>query len=278
MSDREHTRARLRSVGGTALVSYVERVVAVADELLEGTLAGAAIVGSIASGDVREDASDLDVLLVADRLDRETLRRAGERLADLAADCPLRGLEAVVYDRAALARPRFLLPYLLNVNGGRAIARLVSTEGDPAFWFLLDVAAAREPALVVTGPPPRDLIGPVPREDVLRALRASLDWHERSGGRGPDAVLNACRARCWIREDRWRSKTAAGEWVQRHLAATPVVAAALASRRAGSDADLDADDVAAFAAVTRAEVQERLEAPRREPPAAPTHRQAPGPC
>lgn len=111
---------------------------------------------------------------------------------------------------------------------------------------------------MVTGPPLRNLIGPVPRRHVLRALRDLLVWHEHHGGHGPDAVLNACRARCWLREDRWRSKTAAGEWAQRHLAAPPIVATALSARRAGDDADLDPASITAFAAQARAEVEDRL--------------------
>lgn len=238
----------LRGMGlAPALGSYAGRVLDAAERGLGRPLVAAAVVGSVANGDVAGEASDLDLLLVVERApDAATLRGAGERLADLAADCPLRGLELVVYRRDVLARPRHPLPYLLNVNGGRAITRLVATGGDPSFWFLLDVAAAREHALALTGPPLRDLIAPVPRPAVLRALRESLDWHDRHGGHGPDPVLNACRALHWLERGTWPSKTAAGEWVAQQPGAPAIVAAALARRATGSDADLDAPAVGSF--------------------------------
>jgi hypothetical protein len=239
-----------------AVGSYLDRVLAAAERGLGRPLVAGAVVGSVANGDVAGEASDLDLLLVVERPpDAAALRGAGERLADLAADCPLRGLELVVYRRDVLARPRHPLPYLLNVNGGRVIARLVSTGGDPGFWFLLDVAAAREHALALTGPPLPELIGPVPRPAVLAALRESLDWHDRHGGHGPDPVLNACRALHWLERGTWLSKTAAGEWIAQQPGAPAIVGAALARRREGSDADLDATGVGSFLAAVRLAVE-----------------------
>jgi hypothetical protein len=98
---------------------------------------------------------------------------------------PWSGRSLVVYEAGVLAAPRYPLPYLLNVNGGRHIARHVSNGGDPPFWFLLHHGA-------------------------------------------------------------WLSKTAAGEWALREAGAPPIVAEALARRRAGSDADLDPAAVLAF--------------------------------
>ena len=240
--------AATAGVADTALVRYVDEVVAEADAALHRSLVAAHVVGSVANGDVRGQASDLDLLLVVGRrLDPDLLRRAGERLADLAGDCPMRGLEAVAYRRDVLAHPRYPLPYELNVNGGRSIPRRVATGGDPGFWFLLDVAAAREHSLTLCGAPVRDLVGPVPDGAVLRALRDSLRWHRTAGGTGPDAVLNACRAWHWLEHGEWLSKTAAGEWTCRRTGTPAVVRAAVAARRAGNDADLDARAVTRFA-------------------------------
>jgi hypothetical protein len=235
-------------VADTALVRYVDEVVAEADAALHRSLVAAHVVGSVANGDVRGQASDLDLLLVVGRcLDPDLLRRAGERLADLAGDCPMRGLEAVAYRRDVLAHPRYPLPYELNCNGGRAIPRHVATAGDPGFWFLLDVAAApraRPHPLRRTGPGPRR---PGPRRRGAARLRDSLRWHRTAGGTGPDAVLNACRAWHWLDHGEWLSKTAAGEWTCRRTGTPAVVRAAVAARRAGNDADLDARAVTRFA-------------------------------
>jgi hypothetical protein len=193
MGQDDATTGRLRSVGGAALVDHVYALMGTARDGLHGSVTAAYVVGSIANGDDRGPLTDLDLLLVTDRrLDPDVLRATGERLADLAVGSPLRGVEAVLYRHSVLASPTYPLPYELNVNGGPAIARLVATSGTDGFWFLLDVAAAREHALALQGPPAAALIGPVPDAPVVKAVRESLGWHRRKGGDGADVVLNAC--------------------------------------------------------------------------------------
>jgi predicted nucleotidyltransferase len=243
---REEVRTRLRSIGGEGLVTHTELLLGTTRERLGETLRGAALVGSLASGDADARTSDLDLLLVVvGRHDERELRAFGERLADLADAGPLRGLEAVVYRAAVLAAPTYPLPYELNVNGGQ-LPRVVETAGSEPFWFLLDVAAAREHALPLAGPPAAALIAPVPDHLVLAALRDSVRWHDRHGGSSPDAVLNACRTWHWLERRAWVSKTAAGEWAVEQRRAPAVVRRALTARRSGSDAPLDPRAVADF--------------------------------
>jgi hypothetical protein len=243
------------------LAPFVERLLGEGAEALGVDLYGAYVIGSVATGDLAGDASDLDLLLVHDGapLPRSTRLATGERLADVAADCPLRGVEAVLYRAEVLAAPTYPLPIALNVNGGRDLPRRVETASEQPFWFLLDVAAARDAALTLLGPPADEAIAPIPRPAIVAALRDSDVWHRAHGGTGADAVLNAARAWCWLVTERWRSKTAAGRWLLDQPDAAPhhgITRAALAERAAGSDTDLDAAPVRAL----QAAVRDRLDA------------------
>jgi hypothetical protein len=201
-------------------------------------LLGAYMIGSAATGDLAGAASDIDLLFVTDdRLTEPDRLRAGQAIADLATTSPLRGVEAVLYRTDVLRRPRHPLAYELNVNAGPSMQRSITLAGDPAFWFLLDVAAARQQAITLLGPLADQLIGEVPDDDVRTALLESLRWHRAHGAPDVDAVLTVCRGLHWLDSGRWLSKTAAG---QAYLAAhdSDLVREALAHRRAGTDAEM----------------------------------------
>jgi predicted nucleotidyltransferase len=155
----------LRAAGGAELERTANRLVELLLTTLDERLVGVYVIGSVASGDARPSVSDLDLLAVVDgALDHGVLVEVGERLADAAMELPMRGLEAVVYRAEALTHPSYPLRIELNVNAGPALERVVSTVADEPFWFLLDIAAARDV---------RELIGEVNRADVVTALRDS---------------------------------------------------------------------------------------------------------
>ena len=207
-------------------------------------LVAAYVIGSVATGDLAGTASDVDLLLVTHRRLADCRRlAAGEELADLAMTAPLRGVEAVLYRADVLAQPRHPLAYDLNVNAGREMERVISTSGDEPFWFLLDVAAARQHATPVLGPPAADVIGEVRAADVRAALGESLHWQRRHGKADADSVLNICRGLHWLRTGDWVSKTAAGE-AYIGARASAAISAALSLRRSGSDGPVDPDQVA----------------------------------
>jgi hypothetical protein len=54
-------------------------------------------------------------------------------------------------------------------------------------------------------------------------------WHLGRSGDG-NAVLNACRALRWLREDVWSSKSEAAAWAVREAVDAELVLAALATR------------------------------------------------
>ena len=248
--------------GGTA--GFLQRCLDLLRSDLGEGLVGVYVVGSIAAGEAVASTSDVDLLVVVDDDVRADWQSLGERLADLAAGCPLRGLEAVVYRHAVLRRPSHPLDYVLNVNAGPRMDRHIAAAGDPAFWFLLDVAAARHNAVALTGPDPAAVIGPAPPTAVCAALVASLSWHAQAGAATASAVLNACRSWHWAATGRWAGKTAAGRWALSQ-GAPPVVADALEARLAGRntlDSGAAAED---FLRVVGARVHDHCDG--RTPPA-----------
>jgi hypothetical protein len=112
--------------------------------LLPGSLLGAWLIGSIAWDDYRPGSSDVDILAVAET-QPEPVRRA---LADalIALPCPARQLEFVLYPPGPDQPSR----WQLNVNTDPV---RVSTDPatEPAHWFVLDIAMARERAIPLYG-------------------------------------------------------------------------------------------------------------------------------
>jgi hypothetical protein len=160
----------------------------------------------------------------------------------------------VLYRTEVLAEPTYPLPYELNVNDGPEIPSRIDVAGGEPFWFLLDVATARECSLTVGGPTASTLIAPVPDDLVVTALRDALRWHAAHGDDRVDVVLNACRAWYWLENRAWASKTAAGRWVLEDRGGHPIVAAAVSARVTGDDQTLDVAAVATFARSVRRRV------------------------
>jgi len=229
-----------------------ERYVAeIARRLREGLgreLVAVYLTGSGAYGGWVAGRSDIDVIGICAR----PLTLAGksglvEPLRHRALPCPARGLELVVYERAAVAAPGRAVPFEVNLNTGPAIEEHITFDpGDePSHWFVIDLSIAREGAQALAGPPPERLIGPVARADVLAALTDSLDWHDRNEGASANAVLGACRAWRYAVEGSWSSKDEAGRWALGRARDREPIERALALR-AGVPGGLDAAAVEAL--------------------------------
>nr|MDT0666777.1 DUF4111 domain-containing protein [Micromonospora sp. DSM 115978] len=103
-------------------------------------------------------------------------------------------------------------------NTGPEIVDFVCTNPDdePSHWFLLDLAIGRELGRVLLGPPPAEVIAPIPRAWQLGAVSDSLAWH---GGAEPDSAnrrLNAVRGWRYADTGQWGSKQAGAEWARAH--------------------------------------------------------------
>ena len=245
--------------------SYVQQLTGVLRGVIDDDLRAVYVIGSNAMGGYLAGASDIDVLAVSDRplAVAEKERLVGELSA---IPCPARGVELVVYPTASVVGPDRSPRFELNCNVGPGMGTRISYESgaDARHWFLLDLAMARERARPIVGPPPMELIGPIPRGWILEALAESLAWHRDAGPIEDDnAVLNACRTWRFVVEGEWSSKDGAAAWAQaRSGNDARLNDAAVRSRRTGGD-PLDRGEVHAFLDFVAAIVdQARQEAER----------------
>jgi Domain of unknown function (DUF4111) len=211
---------------------YLDELVARIDTQLGTRLVGVWLFGSAALGDFDERRSDLDVQAVCSACvplpERVQLAAA---LSRDALECPVRGLEFVLYSRDGLS-DRGGPAFQLNLNAGPRMARHAgySAAEEPRFWFILDVAIGRERARTLAGPAAREVFPRLPRSLILRALQEALTWQGRHDPTGVGAVLAACRAWAWAANGRWLSKAEAARWACERLDDPTAVTLALARR------------------------------------------------
>jgi hypothetical protein len=227
---------------------YAEQVAERLAAALGDDLLGVYVIGSGALGDWIPGRSDIDVLAICERppANRDAVI---DPLRHAALPCPARALELVVYTRDAVSAPRLGVGFELNLNTGEDIDDHVSSDpgGEAAHWFLLDLAAAREHARPLRGPPAATLVGAVPEPELLEAMRASLRWHAEHEAASANAVLNACRSWRRIECGDWTTKGDAGRWAIERGADLGLVRDALRLHE-GARGELDAAAAAAFLA------------------------------
>jgi mannose-6-phosphate isomerase-like protein (cupin superfamily) len=216
--------------------------------LLGDDLVAAYLIGSGALGGAAAQ-SDVDVVAVCATDPPEERRRAvAAALGELAMTWPLRGLELVLYARAAVATPARRPRFAVNLNAGPHMPFHVSYDpaDEPAHWFLLDLAILRAHGRTLTGPPPAELVGPIPRRWQLEAVRDSLAWHQANEPALQQSVLNACRGWRYAEEDVWSSKHDAAAWALPRTGDPATVTTALAIRHGDAAHPLDPARVRAF--------------------------------
>jgi hypothetical protein len=199
-------------VPGEAL-GYAQALTERLEESLGGRLRAAYLHGSAVLGGWTPGGSDVDMLFVAgNRLAAPEAAAAAAVLAAPRPACPGTGLECSVVTVGQAASPAAPWPFLLHVahapGGGRP--RVVSGSGHPGDPdLLMHYAVCRAAGLPVSGPPPQDLIGSVPRPVILGYLAGELGWGAAHGTEAY-AVLNACRALVFLADGRIVSKVAGG--------------------------------------------------------------------
>ena len=236
---------------------------AVTTELMTATgglVQAAYLHGSAALGGW-QPACDVDMLVVvADRLPASALARTATALAarsDRAGGCPGRGLECSVVTDSAAAAPRAPWPFLLHVAGAPTGCH-IHDGGDSAgdTDLLMHYAVCRAAGRTVTGPPPHDVIGPVPRQAILGYLADELDWGLQHADEAY-AVLNACRAMVYLTDDVIVSKIAGGEAaLERGLGRAELIRRALSQQRGRTAGRQPEDDTADFVRVTAAALRD----------------------
>lgn len=150
---------------------------------------------------------------------------------------PARGLELVVYTRAAAASgtadPAFEVE--LNTGPGMAFRATYDPADRPAadglFWYALDRSILAGTHRSLLGPPADGVFADVSDADLRGLLVDALTWWLRLPGDPVDAVLGACRSLVRVRDGRWLHKVAAAErLLETGYQPADVLTAAIAAR------------------------------------------------
>jgi hypothetical protein len=244
----------VRAGGHRAAAGAARRLLG--DDLVAAWLAGSGALGGVVLGQ-----SDVDLVAVCATDPPEAVRRAvAGRLGELAMTWPLRGLEFVLYARAAVAAPARRPRFAINLNVGPRMPYRLSLDPseEPAHWFLLDLAILRDRGRTLAGPPPGELVGPIPRRWALEALRDSMAWHQANEPVLEQTVLNASRGWRFATEGVWSSKDDAGAWARRRTGDPATVSVALAVRHGDRSRALDPARVEGFQREALAAVERAL--------------------
>ena len=227
--------------------------------LLGEELMGAWLIGSGALGGAVAEQSDVDLVAVCVHApSAERIQQLVSALAEETMAWPLRGLEFVLYPRAAVATPSPTPQFALNLNVGPRMPLHRSTEpaAEPAHWFVIDLAILREHGVALFGPPARELVASIPRRWLLDALGDGLAWHAANEPVLHQSVLNAARAWRYAVEGVWSSKDAAGGWALARTADPALVQTALAVRHGDRTRALDPVRVDRFVRGVQARVEQ----------------------
>jgi Domain of unknown function (DUF4111) len=243
---------------GDRLEGYACAAVGRLQRLLGEELLGAWLIGSSALGGAVAEQSDLDLVAVCAHAPSPTeIQQLVAALTEEAMTWPLRGLEFVLYPRAAVATPSPAPQFALNLNVGRRMPLHLSTDpaAEPAHWFVIDLAILREHGVALLGSPARELVAPIPRRWLLDALGDGLAWHAANEPALHQGVLNAARAWRYAAEGVWSSKDAAAGWALARTEDPELVQAALAIRHGDRSQTLDPARVDRFIRTVQAQVQ-----------------------
>ena len=201
--------------------------------------------------------SDIDIMAICRHpLPDERKRELADAISRVAATCPTRGLEFVLYSRDAVAAPSRTPRFEVNLNAGPEMPYHLSLDpaSEPAHWFVLDVSIAREHGLRLAGPPAGEVFARIPRPWLLDALEDSLEWHAEHETLTHFSVLNACRAWRFAEEGVWSSKEAGAKWARPRVEDPDVIDAAL-EIRGGQTQRLDPSEVRAFVMAVKSRVE-----------------------
>jgi len=225
-----------------------------------GSLHAAYLHGSAVLGGW-QPASDVDMLFVVDdSTPADALASIARVLAarsDRAGGCPGRGLECSVVTASAAAAPYAPWPYLLHVAGEPAGCRIQGDADSPGDAdLLMHYAVCRAAGRAVYGLPPRDVIGPVPRQIILSYLAHELLWGLEHGPE-PYAVLNACRATVFLTDNAIVSKIVGGEAaLDRGFGPAELITRAISQQRGQVAAQQPGDDAVEFVRQTVAALRQ----------------------
>jgi Domain of unknown function (DUF4111) len=236
------------------VVSWAERLTGLVDQASGGRLRAAYLHGSAVLGGWLAGRSDVDAMFVtcAD-LPAASVAAVAEVLTAGAADCPGTELECSVVTAGQARRPGAPWPFVLHVRSGAGAPRVVRGDGSAGDRdLLMHYVVCRAAGWPLHGPPPRQVIGAVPRPVILGYLADELDWGLENALE-PYAVLNACRALVYAADGTIVSKIAGGDAaLGRGLAPPAIIRRALDQQLGRRPEQATATDAAAFVTATAA--------------------------
>ena len=175
MRQASHDQIQLKPILRSYLYQLTERIA----NILQDRLVGIYLFGSIAVDDFRPGQSDVDILVVTDKKLAQRLkdRLAGElRKDDLV--CPAKGLDLIVTDRHCVTQ----LPLLPTFEFSISIGEEWETEieyGGVYEAIVLDLAICRRSGYALFGPPPNEVIAPIPHDLLIPIVRETIVWHRK---------------------------------------------------------------------------------------------------
>lgn len=220
--------------------AVAQRIAANLDAVAGGRLVAVYLHGSAVLGDWIPGRSDVDVLIVTADDTSETTAESMTGAITSGEPEPLTGewpeptVETSIVTAAAARDPGPPWPFLRHVVMDPVEPTRVvrPDEGQGDRDLLMHYVACRGAGYPAFGPPPRDLIGPIRRADILAYLADELSWGLANA---PEryAVLNACRARLYLTDRTFVSKIAGGEAALRDSTGPAnLISRALAQQRA----------------------------------------------
>ena len=208
--------------------------------VLGSKLLGLYLWGSYVVGDFDPSISDLDLVaaLAADVDEREFAELEAMHAALERAHPEWRGRIEVRYATlATLDRPAEG-GEIVSISPGEPLNRRRSDESWQQDWYV-----ARSRGIALHGPPPGELLAPIPPERFVASVRANVaswdEWIDGVRGRRGEAyaVLALCRALRTTTHGDQLSKPAAGRWAQAELPGwADLIGRALAWREAPESA------------------------------------------
>lgn len=231
--------------------------------LLGDKLVGLYVNGSLTLGDFIPAQSDLDLLAaLSSDLDDNELQEIRRLHTEFVQEYPAWDdrVEVAYVSTKALRAFKSHPSSVANISPGEPLnVRMVGRE------WMIGYYLVREHGVTLFGPPPKDLIEDISREEFLDAVRESLaGWlgsMSPSATRGPQryAVLTICRSLYALRYGRVTSKRQAALWAEQELPEwVPVISRALASTNDDPASEADHRETVRF--IEFAQAQNELSA------------------
>jgi predicted nucleotidyltransferase len=254
-STEAHSRI-VRLMTEEAAIRFAERLAEGSADVLGDAFVAAILHGSLVLGDYTPGRSDIDVLVVAERelgdgqIDALTELAAAER-----PHAPAR-VDLRVVTRAVAAaptpEPQMEIYVAADPNGG---VEVETRQAERDLVIELSVCRAHGRSLI--GPPPAELIGPVPDSWVDAVGDAQLaDWQRLPYEQywGALIALTACRVWRFAEERRYCSKAEAAAWALGRDPNLKAVHQALHRRHTDPDAEIEEGPLRDLLAAVRARV------------------------